>query len=146
MKVQTYDIRVDAEKKELQYNLFSNNTLKIKTDEPTGENTLPYSEYMKLNSRLLSILDTEKETIIADDIYKDNTVDFSDIKTFDQKTGYRSQSIVIEPIFGPNNKLLGILQIMNKKNIYNETIGFDKYDRESIKTFALQVSLAIENT
>ncbi len=137
---------MDAEKKDLQYNLFSNNTLKIKTDEPTEENTLPYSEYMKLNSRLLSILDTEKETIIADDIYKDNTVDFSDIKTFDQKTGYRSQSIVIEPIFGPNNNLLGILQIMNKKNIYNETIGFDKYDRESIKTFALQVSIAIGNT
>jgi len=136
----------DEENKALHYNFFSNNTLKIKTNQPTKENKLFYSEYIHLNRQLPSIFNIKKETIVTDDIYKNHTINFSDIKMFDQKTGYHSQSIVIEPIIDHNNRLLGILQIMNKKNIYNETVSFDKNDQESIKTFALQVSLAVENS
>ena len=136
---------IGTQKQESQCNIFSNNTLNIKANGSTEENTRSYAEYMKLNRKLISIVDTKKETIISEDIYKDHTVDFDDIKKFDQKTGYRSQSIIIEPIFDPKGKLIGMLQIMNKKDIYNETIAFDKYDQESIKTFAFQISAAVEN-
>lgn len=134
-----------TQKPALQCNIFSNNTLNIKANSPREENAHAYAEYMKLNSKLISVFETKKEAVVSEDIYKDHTVDFGNIKKFDQKTGYRSQSIIIEPIFDPKGKLLGMLQIMNKKNIYNETIAFDTYDQESIKTFAFQLSAAVEN-
>ena len=137
---------IDAEKKALRCNIFSNNTLNIKIDEHREEDKHSYPEYMKPDSKLLSIFDTKKEAIIINDIYKADMFDFSDIKAFDQKTGYRSQSTVIEPLFDQENKLVGTLQIINKKNIYNETITFDKYDQECIKTFALQISIAVSNS
>ena len=137
---------LDSEKKELRCNVFYNNTLNIKLDAHSEDNKHSYPEYMKPDSKLLSIFDTRKEAIVMDDIYKADSIDFSNIKEFDQKTGYRSQSIVIEPLFNRENKLVGTLQLINKKNIYSETITFDSYDQESIKTLALQASTAINNS
>ena len=137
---------LDSKKNGLKCNVFYNNTLNIKLDAHSEDNQHSYPEYMKLDSKLLSIFDTRKEAIVMDDIYKEDSIDFSNIKEFDQKTGYRSQSIVIEPLFNRENKLVGTLQLINKKNIYSETITFDSYDQESIKTLALQASIAINNS
>ncbi|BAF72803.1 MBL fold metallo-hydrolase [Sulfurovum sp. NBC37-1] len=135
----------NTREKALQCGIFSNNTLKLKASRATKKNAPVYAEYMKLNSSLLSMFDTKKEAFVSNDIYTHDTSGFEEIKMFDQKTGYRTQSIVMEPVLDQKNNLLGILQVMNKRNIYNETIAFDTYDQESIKTFALQLSSAVEN-
>ncbi|WP_309496454.1 MBL fold metallo-hydrolase [Sulfurovum sp.] len=138
---------MNHEKKALECNIFYNNTLNITVNDQTIENNVyPSRKYIIPDNKTLSILRNKKETLSIDDIYKTNTADFINIKQFDQEMGYHTQSIVIEPLYNHDNILIGTIQLINKKNIYSETISFDHYDKESIKTLSQQASMALNNT
>lgn len=108
----------------------------------------PYIDDLKPNMEILSLLNNvDKHAIIFDNIYDINDFDFGYIKEFDKKMDYHSKSMIIVPLFNhDNNKVIGIMQLLNKKNIYNENINFDNYDLESAKTLTLQASIAIANS
>ena len=115
---------------------------------PGGQNIsskYPYNDILKPSVEIVSLLN-DTDSIMFDDIYDINNFDCSYIKEFDKKMNYDSRSIIIAPLYDKNrNKIIGIMQFLNKKNIYNENINFDNYDAESVKTLSLQASIAISN-
>ncbi|PTX62150.1 adenylate cyclase [Kordia periserrulae] len=58
----------------------------------------------------------------------------------DKKTNYHTKSILSVPVFNANNKVLGVIQAINKRgNNFNED------DLDILKGFASQIRIAIEN-
>ena len=118
---------------------------------PGGQNTsskYPYNDDLQPDIEILSqFKHTGKYSMMFDDIYDINNFNCSYIKEFDKKMNYHSQSIIIVPLYDSDrHTIIGIMQFINKKNIYNENIHFDNYDLESVKTLAVQASMAMANS
>ena len=61
-------------------------------------------------------------------------------KKIDKKTGYRTQSVLCAPLLDRNNKLVGALQVLNKKRGY-----FSEEDEKILKNFSLYITISLEN-
>ena len=138
------------DKKELVFKVSHNDTLNIHIDSLHNDvewSNLPlYLENMQPNTQMVAVLAAlNKKTIMIDDVYDRSEFDFAGTKQFDKKTGYRSRSMLVIPLLSHENETIGVLQLINKKNIYGETISFDTFDKESTSALASQASVAIVN-
>ncbi len=138
------------DKKELVFKVSHNDTLNTHIDSLHNDvnwSNLPlYLEHMQPNTQMVAVLTAlSKKTIIIDDIYDKSEFDFTGTKQFDEKTGYRSRSMLVVPLIDHENETIGVLQLINKKNIYGETVSFDTFDMESTSALASQASVAIVN-
>jgi len=138
------------DKKELIFKVLYNDTLNAHIDSRHNDVAWPnlplYHKNMEPNTQMVSVFAAlNKKPIIINDVYSKNKFDFSGTKEFDKKTGYRSHSMLVVPLINHENETIGVLQLINKKNIYGETISFDAFDQESTKALASQASVAIVN-
>jgi len=76
------------------------------------------------------------ETVNIEDAYRDNRFD----REIDRTTGFKTKSILCVPMFNLHKELLGVIQVLNKK----EGI-FTDYDESLLKFIATQSAIAIEN-
>ncbi|MGR3319953.1 MAG: ATP-binding protein, partial [Candidatus Anammoxibacter sp.] len=60
---------------------------------------------------------------------------------FDKKTGFRKKNILCAPLETKRGKLIGVIEVINKKKIKS----FGNEDEELIRTFASLVTVVIEN-
>ena len=81
-------------------------------------------------------------------------------KETDQKTGYRTCSLLCMPVFNADQELIGVTQLINKKKqgefpAYNPEdwptapecwkASFDRVDQEFMKAFNIQAGVALQN-
>lgn len=59
---------------------------------------------------------------------------------FDQVTGYRTQSILTAPMFNPQQKIIGVVQLLNKRDG-----AFTFRDERLLTAMASQAAISIEN-
>ena len=74
--------------------------------------------------------------INIEDAYRDPRFN----QSFDQKTGYRTQTILAAPMIDHRGELIGVLQVLNKKNGL-----FGPEDEEMLQALASQAAIALEN-
>jgi len=79
---------------------------------------------------------TTGETINIPDAYADNRFN----PEVDKKTGYRTRSILCQPVRNKNGRTIGVTQILNKKGG-----PFTSTDERRLRAFSSQASVAIEN-
>jgi len=75
---------------------------------------------------------------INDDVYKDER--FS--PDIDQKTGFRTKTILAVPVVDKSNNIIGVIEVLNKRN----RKGFSKKDEEVLELFCSEVANVIVNT
>jgi HD-GYP domain-containing protein (c-di-GMP phosphodiesterase class II) len=75
----------------------------------------------------------------------------------DQKHGYRSRSMLVVPLATPGGRIVGVLQLLNRKRrampdntattafIRVEVVPFDETSEDLVRTFAAQAAVALEN-
>lgn len=85
---------------------------------------------------IVGMVAESKEPYIVNDAYQNPFFD----DTSDRKTGYTTKSILSVPVLNPNKKLLGVIQVINKKEG-----EFSIQDLWILNGFAAQTSIAIEN-
>jgi HD-GYP domain-containing protein (c-di-GMP phosphodiesterase class II)/tetratricopeptide (TPR) repeat protein len=61
-------------------------------------------------------------------------------KEIDKKTGYRTRNILCMPMRNRKNEIIGVFQILNKRNTH-----FDKVDEDTLAAIAAYAGVAIEN-
>lgn len=61
----------------------------------------------------------------------------------DKETGYRTRSILCLPMIDSENKIIGVVQAINKNPLY--PAGFDQGDETLLNTFCAQAALAVRN-
>ncbi|MEN3038492.1 MAG: cyclic nucleotide-binding domain-containing protein [Candidatus Kryptonium sp.] len=76
------------------------------------------------------------ETINLEDAYKDQRFN----PEIDIKTGYRTKTMLCQPIKDKNEKIVGVFQLINKK----EGV-FTKKDEEMLNALSIHASIAIQN-
>jgi HD-GYP domain-containing protein (c-di-GMP phosphodiesterase class II) len=99
----------------------------------------------------------EKKTIRIDDVYdmpKDSPFGFD--RSFDQKVGYRTKSMLCTPLVSKEGEVIGVLQLINKKrepssklltseDAERMVVPFDDRSEQLMHTLASQAGIALEN-
>lgn len=76
----------------------------------------------------------EKKPIISNDPYSDPTF----FKEIDHQTGYVTKNIATAPVFSSSRKIIGVLQLLNKED------GFNNEDTKFMIFFAHYISSYLE--
>jgi hypothetical protein len=92
-----------------------------------------------------------------DDVYKDAAARMLNFdRSFDEKSGYRTKSMLVVPLMNYTGKPIGVLQLMNRKPIFEMPLNsasitesavesFDRHDEELITALAAHAGLAVRN-
>jgi HD-GYP domain-containing protein (c-di-GMP phosphodiesterase class II) len=138
------------ENKGLRFKWARNMSLKIDFSEFSMDiNEKSIAGYVALSGKALNI----PNVYTLDDNYP-----FNFNQSFDKNTGYHSQSMLTVPMHNPKGEVIGILQMINKKQhwekpldldnkekLHHELLIFASEDESLLSSLASQAAVAIEN-
>ncbi len=84
------------------------------------------------------------ETINITDAYDADGYDFSGTKKFDQKTGYRTKSLLAVPMKNHENDVIGVLQLINAQAA-EAVVPFSPQSQRLVESLASQAAVALTN-
>jgi len=88
----------------------------------------------------------KNETINIPDAYTNEEFDFTGTRQFDKKTGYRSQSFLTVPMTDHENKIIGVLQLINATDAgTGEIRTFSALDQQVVESLASQAAITLTN-
>lgn len=87
----------------------------------------------------------EDRVVNIEDVYQAEGFSFEGAKKFDQATGYRSQSMLVIPLRNFERKVIGVLQLLNKKDNAQNTMAFCQDDEDITLSLASQAAVALTN-
>jgi HD-GYP domain-containing protein (c-di-GMP phosphodiesterase class II) len=99
----------------------------------------------------------EKKTVRIDDVYDMSEKSlFGFDRSFDEKVGYRTKSMLCTPLVSSQGQVIGVLQLINKKrershklldasDVEEHVVPFDKRSEELLATLAAQAGISLEN-
>ena len=87
------------------------------------------------------------EKVNIADVYSAEGFDFSGTKIYDEKSGYRSKSMLVIPMQNHEDKIIGVLQIINAiEPDTNEIVSFSREQEEIVGALASQAAIALTKT
>ena len=88
----------------------------------------------------------KNETINIADAYSNEEFDFTGTRQFDKKTGYRSKSFLTVPMTNHENKIIGVLQLINATDAdTGEIRAFSALDQQVVESLASQAAITLTN-
>jgi HD-GYP domain-containing protein (c-di-GMP phosphodiesterase class II) len=95
--------------------------------------------------------------VIADVYLLPDDVSYKQNRSFDEKFGYRTKSMLVLPMKTHRDEIIGVLQLINRKRdatakltsaeiVEREVIGYDERSVEMVTALASQAAVAIENS
>ena len=99
----------------------------------------------------------EQKTLRIDDVYDMPAGSpFGFDRSFDQKVGYRTRSMLVTPLITSKGEVIGVLQLINKKrepkqkllapeDFEHGVVPFDERSEQLVATLAAQAGIALEN-
>jgi HD-GYP domain-containing protein (c-di-GMP phosphodiesterase class II) len=86
------------------------------------------------------------KTVNIADAYTDAGFDFSGTRSFDERTGYRSQSFLTVPMKNHEGEIIGVLQLINAQDpVTREVKAFASADQSLAESLASQAAIALTN-
>ncbi len=154
---------LDKRQKYLQVEIFQNDTMKTRMDgakkieslsivpfplphvplydEKGKGNYSHVSSYVALTGEIVNIQDVYD----IPEAYKNKGFDFTGPKKYDEKSGYRSRSMLVIPLKNHENKIIGVLQLLNAQNKRSEVIAFSPDLEDLVASLASQAAVALTN-
>lgn len=114
--------------------------------------TIPFN-----NASIAGHVAMNGKPIRLDDVYKDAAAHMLNFdRSFDEKNGYRTKSMLCVPLMHYSGKPTGVLQLMNRKPMFEMPLNsasitesavepFDKHDEELIMALASYAGVALRN-
>ncbi len=133
----------------LRFRLAQNDSL---PDIPAPDFTLPLDE-----TSLAGYAATTGEPLVIEDAYRlPDDAPYTFNRTFDEEFGYRAKSMLVVPMMDHRDRVVGVLQLINRKSsvdaeIRNETdaeafvLPFRDSEVEAVASLAGQAAVSIEN-
>lgn len=109
------------------------------------------------NASIAGHVAMNQKPIRLDDVYKDAAAHMLNFdRSFDEKNGYRTKSMLCVPLTSYTGKAIGVLQLMNRKPMFEMPLNsvsitesavepFGKHDEELIMALASHAGLALRN-
>jgi response regulator RpfG family c-di-GMP phosphodiesterase len=128
----------------LAFEYVQNDTLM--KDSSSGNKYLYVKREMEINTlSIAGYVTLKREPLIIDDVYNiSSRLPYSFNRSFDELSSYRTQSVLTVPLKTSRDKVVGVMQIINKQNIKKEIIPFSEEDELYVTLFANQAAVAIE--
>lgn len=110
------------DQKSLRFVFFSNNTLKVNLQKVSEQSSTfkPIPLYDNNNNpnykNIASSCVLQNQTKNIADAYHEENFDFSGTRQADKKFGYHSKSFLVVPLRNHENKIIGVLQLINSIN------------------------------
>ena len=86
-----------------------------------------------------------REILNIEDVRTSDMFDFSGPIRYDEMTGYRTKSMLVIPIANHENKLIGVLQLINAMDETGKVISFDRDMEPVIQSLASQAAIVLSN-
>ena len=135
----------------LRFAILRNDTLKIARGGTTGEpiDLAPvplFDDKGEPNHKnVASYCATTKKSVNVADAYHEPGFDFSGTKAFDERTGYRSHSFLTIPMLNNEQRVIGVLQLINARDEGDVVVEFDAVQQEIVEALASQAAVALDN-
>ncbi len=130
------------EEEKLRFCIMKNRSLGMDRKGVDGEQYPPVSmdprnvcAYAAIHRKLLNI----------EDAYHCGEFDFDGPKEYDQLTGYRTGSILVFPLVNHEEKLVGVVQLINAKDREGRVIPFAKEYEKVLQSLGSQAAVAVSN-
>ncbi len=144
--------RVDADKKLVHFEILRTDSLNIAMGGTTGVEVPFYpvrlfdDDGRPNNSMVVAYSVLRDETVNIADAYAAKGFDFTGTKSFDGKTGYRSESFLTVPMKNHEDEVIGVLQLINSKDRQTgATVPFSEADQRLAESLASQAAVALTN-
>lgn len=85
------------------------------------------------------------ESIRIDDVYDATWYDFEGTRNFDARSGYRTRSMLVVPMSDHENRIIGVLQLINKQDAEGNVVAFNTFDEQITTSLASQAAIALSN-
>ena len=135
-------------------------SLRFKLTQTTSLPNLPLTEFtVPISHASLSgyAAATGETLVIADAYLLPDDVEYKHGRSFDEKFGYRTKSMLVIPMKSHRDEVMGVLQLINRKRQFEtmlvspdvvdrEVISFDRHSVELVEALAAQAGVAIENS
>jgi HD-GYP domain-containing protein (c-di-GMP phosphodiesterase class II) len=147
-----YLVETDAQgnPEALRFKLSQNTTL---TDLPFSEFTVPVN-----HASISGYVAATGETLLIDDVYLlPEHVTYRQNRSFDEKFGYRTKSMLVIPMYTLKDEVIGVVQLINRKREFSvpltsdavvdaQVVPFDQRAADLVAALAAQAAVAIENS
>lgn len=80
-----------------------------------------------------------------EDVYGCEEFDFSGPREYDKMTGYHTQSVLVFPMVNHEEKLVGVVQLINAQNEAGEVIPYRKEYEKILESLGSQAAVAVSN-
>ncbi|MDH5612273.1 MAG: GAF domain-containing protein [Gammaproteobacteria bacterium] len=142
--------RMSDDRQTLDFVIVATHSLNIHMGGTSGVdiNFPPIQLYVEAKPNLNMVVSCavhEDRTINIPDAYDAEGFDFSGTRKFDEKTGYRTQSILTVPMKNHEGEIIGVLQLINAKDETGITKEFSAEERDLAESLASQAAVALTN-
>jgi HD-GYP domain-containing protein (c-di-GMP phosphodiesterase class II) len=135
-------------------------TLRFRLSQNFSLTNLPFQEFtVPIDHTSLAgyAAATGEPLVIADVYLLPNDVSYRQNRSFDEKFGYRTKSMLVIPMTTHRDEIIGVLQLINRKQnadakltgddvIAREVLTYDQRSVELVSALASQAAVAIENS
>ncbi len=86
-----------------------------------------------------------RQAVNIDDVYQTGDFDFSGTRHFDAEHRYRSRSMLTLPLLNHEDRVIGVLQLINAHTAEGETRPFTDDDQRTVQAMAKFAALSLDN-
>ncbi|WP_019895610.1 HD domain-containing phosphohydrolase [Hydrogenovibrio halophilus] len=87
----------------------------------------------------------EDRVVNIEDVYQAKGFSFEGAKKFDDAMNYRSQSMLVIPLRNYEERVIGVLQLLNRRDATGQTVAFGQEDEQITLSLASQAAVALTN-
>ncbi len=131
----------------LHFKIVQNESLNINMGGVTGVDiTFPPLEMKESN--VSAYVAIKNISVNIPDVYNYKPFDFTGPKKFDEKTGYRTKSMLVVPLTNHEDVVIGVLQLLNARGVNDKkkVIPFSPDYESLVESLASQAAVAVSNT
>lgn len=126
----------------LQFCIMKNKSLGI---DQKGTRNEKYPPVAMNEEHICAYAAIHREFLNIEDAYSSSQFDFSGPREYDQLTGYRTRSMLVFPLISHEDKLIGVVQLINAKNKAGEVIAFGAECEKVLRSLGSQAAVAVAN-
>jgi len=126
----------------LQFCIMKNKSLGI---DQKGTKDEKYPPVTMNEKNICAYAAIHRKFLNIEDAYSSSQFDFSGPREYDKLTGYRTKSMLVFPLVSHEDKLIGVVQLINAKNSEGEIIPFGRDCEKVLQSLGSQAAVAVAN-
>lgn len=87
----------------------------------------------------------KKTTINVKNVYDDAQFDWQGPRKYDSISGYHTESMLVVPLINHDDKVIGVLQLINAKDKAGNTIGFSEDNETIVFSISSEAAISLSN-